>query len=148
LSLEEFSELYCNECKGQEVEECTELALEEVAIYDVDGNNLIDQAEFETIYDTHYTEEGSQYHREYLFALFDGDKDHNLSLAEYRQFYCLAIFAETDIGDCTLWAQGLFHAYDSDHDDLLSVYEFSTLHSIFCPCPKTVEELWAEYDTN
>ena len=27
LSVEEFSELHCNECKGQEVEECTESAL-------------------------------------------------------------------------------------------------------------------------
>jgi Ca2+-binding EF-hand superfamily protein len=47
LSLEEFSELYCNECKNHEVTECTELALEEVTIFDADQNNEIDSSEFD-----------------------------------------------------------------------------------------------------
>ena len=47
-----------------------------------------------------------------------------------------------------MWSEGLFHAYDADHDYKLDEAEFTALHSIFCPCSKTVAELWAEYDTD
>lgn len=147
--MEEFTELYCKECSGQEVEECTEHALDSALAYDLDQDNLISPDEFEEIYNHYYTEGGNKYHREYLFALYDANKDHVLSLAEYAVFYCAELSGDViSIGDCTVWAEGLFHAYDSDHDDQLNVDEFSNLHSIFCPCSKTVEELWAEYDTN
>jgi Ca2+-binding EF-hand superfamily protein len=148
LSLEEFSELYCNECKGQEVEECTELALEEVSIFDVDYNNQIDQAEFEGLYNYHYGEDGSNYHRQYLFALYDADNDQILSLAEYSQFSCAVIYTPTEIGDCSVWAGDLFDAYNADQDYLLSIDEFTTLHSAFGPGSKTIYELMAEYDAN
>ena len=81
-----------------------------------------------------------------MFALYDTDNDQNLSIAEYAQFSCEVFFADAEIGDCSTWAGDLFDAYDADTDYRLSVDEFTTLHSIFGPGSKTIEELWAEYD--
>ena len=87
LTLEEFTLLYCKECKGQVAVACTEEGLDDFALYDGDVNNLISREEFEQIYNF-YFDGGNKYHREYLFALYDANKDHNLSLAEFNEFYC------------------------------------------------------------
>ena len=104
MSLEEFSELYCNECKGQVVEECTELASTEFAGFDADNNNEIDQAEWNVIYYYNFAEGGSGYHMSYLFALYDADNDGTFSVEEYSKFSCEVIYTGAVIGDCTQWS--------------------------------------------
>jgi Ca2+-binding EF-hand superfamily protein len=83
--------------------------------FDLDQNNQISSEEFEAAYNSYFTVGGNKYHREYLFALYDSNKDHIISLAEYATFYCSEIYGgDISIGECSVWSEGLFHAYDSD----------------------------------
>jgi Ca2+-binding EF-hand superfamily protein len=57
--------------------------LEEASVFDTDSNNLIDASEFENVYTYHFSQTANNYHRDYLFALYDADNDQSLSLQEY-----------------------------------------------------------------
>ena len=84
-----------------------------------------------------------------MFAMYDADKDHLLSLDEFKTLYCSEIFGEpTEVNTCSAWATGLHGAYDSDQDGLLDDTEFSILQSFFTMGYDSIEELREKYDTS
>ena len=114
LTIDEFTDLFCNECEMEEIPECQERAMEDLEAFDNEQDNQLSYEEFEEIYNYYFGENGNEYHRDYLFTLYDVDHDNMLSLDEFKELYCNEVYEEAVVTVCADWAEPLFNAYDAD----------------------------------
>ena len=87
LTLDEFTLLFCEECKMEEVPQCEENAMDDFEQYDVEQDNLLSESEFTQLYNIYFSE-GNEFHKDYLFTVYDTDYDNMLSLIEFKELSC------------------------------------------------------------
>jgi hypothetical protein len=68
------------------------------------------------MYNVYFSEGGSEYHKDYLFTVYDTDYDHMLSFNELKELYCNEIDGGAVIGECSDWSLNLFGAFDTDQN--------------------------------
>jgi Ca2+-binding EF-hand superfamily protein len=133
----------------EEVPECQEYAMADLEAFDTEQqDNQLSYEEFEFVYLYYFGEDGNDYHRDYLFTLYDVNHDHMLSLDEFKELYCNEVHDGGVVTVCADWSEPLFTAYDADQSGNLDQTEFAILYDTFCPCNKDLEELFTTYDTN
>jgi Ca2+-binding EF-hand superfamily protein len=118
--------------------------------YDNAQDNPLSPEEFAEIYNYYFGESGNEYHRDYLFTLYDIDNDNMLSLDEFKELYCNEIDGGAVVTECATWSEPLFTAYDADQNEYLDLTEFASLYYTFNPSnkDKDSEEIFEEYDAN
>ena len=121
-------------------------AMDDLEAFDSEQDNQLSPEEFEAVYNYYFGESGNEYHRDYLFTLYDVDHDHMLSLDEFKELYCNeidgGIVGEIVVSECADWTEPLFNAYDGDQSGYLDQTEFALLYNTFCPCNKDLVELF------
>ena len=142
LTLDEFTALFCSECEMEEIPECQENAMQDLEAFDNEQDNQLSPEEFAEIYNYYFGEDGNEYHRDYLFTLYDADYDNMLSLEEFLELFCNEIFGGAVVTECADWTEPLFNAYDGDQSGYLDTTEFLSLYNTFCPCNKDFVELF------
>ena len=119
LTLEEFTALFCSECQMEEIPECQMNAMDALEAFDVEQDNQLSPEEFAHIYHHYFGENGNEFHRDYLFTIYDADHDHMLSLDEFKELYCNEIQGGAVVTECADWSEPLFNAYDADQSGVL-----------------------------
>jgi Ca2+-binding EF-hand superfamily protein len=145
LTLEEFTLIFCEECKMDEVPQCEENAMDDFEAYDDEQDNLLSESEFAQLYSVYFSE-GNEYHRDYLFTVYDTDFDNMLSLNEFKEFYCNQIDGGAVIGECPEWSINLFNAFDIDQSGSIDADEYQVLNTAYGPFYKHMYQLFGIYD--
>ena len=129
ISLEEFTQLWCNEEYSDEPDNGDAGEAEDVFNqFDVDHNEQICGAELQIIYYLYCDNCG--YNMQDLLVAYDENQDECLCLLEFKQMYCYLT------GICPaspeLDAEEIFNQFDLDNSGNLSPQEYAIVHYLHC----------------
>jgi Ca2+-binding EF-hand superfamily protein len=147
ISLEEFTELWCNEEHSEEPNSNGDAgeALDVFNEFDVDHNQQICGPELSIIYYLYCDNCG--YSMIDLQVAYDENEDSCLCLPEFREMYCYLT------GICPegeeLVAEEIFNQFDLNKDGVLSPQEYAIVHYLHCQeCSQSMVEAFNTYDEN